>query len=399
MPPPRKRTPATRPPDTSATVADGLEQGRPLGSYSAEKRAAEKAAAEKAAAEQPAAGKAAAEQPAAGKAAAEQPAAGKAAAEQPAAEKAAAEKAAADKAAAEGQAPTPGRAGADFDPLPCGRVDEHDLPDLADARIPNGENIRVCGDAHYIYQLGADVRTAVTVLAEDFLEGKFAPDTRPTQDLLCGYVTARPCRVPGEYVTKILDTTFSDMWVDELMNGLAATFDAFERSCPVWQPETARPVMRSARHTLLREIRKSQLAFSDKGGGGLRLVVHQAGAELTDGLKIAVTPEVQCHAGVHNGDPIATLAALSDQPEEAIRIRALKASAVRYVASKLASFPDQPHADITNAALGELSDSLSDYQAASGRTSDEDTMTPSDAVAEGHRLAVLSRQAVLMPFR
>ena len=53
---------------------------------------------------------------------------------------------------------------------------EHDFPDLADRGVRDPDNILVCGDAHYIHQLGADVSAAVTKLGEDFLEGKFAPD-------------------------------------------------------------------------------------------------------------------------------------------------------------------------------------------------------------------------------
>jgi hypothetical protein len=293
------------------------------------------------------------------------------------------------------------RAFADANPPPCGVVAEHQLPDLADDGIRNRENILVCGDAYYIFQLGADVSTAVTMVVEDFFEGKSALDAGPTQDLLCRYVRAGLNRLPGEYVTKVLNTTFNDERVDGLMNSLAAIFDAFERSYAVGQPEIARPLVRAARHALDREILEIQRVFSDKGGGGLRLVVHQAGAELLAGLAIVAAPEVECHAGVRiTGDRIATLAALTDQPVEQIRARALKASAVRYVAGMVAGFLDQPLATFTEADLGALSDPLSDYQAASGGASaGGETMTPSDTVAERHRLAVLSRQAVLAPFR
>jgi hypothetical protein len=308
---------------------------------------------------------------------------------------------------------------ADADSPPCGDVAKHKFPDLADGGIRDHDNIVVCGDAYYIYQLGADVSAAVTSLAEDFLEGKFAPedflegkfaqDSR-TRDLLCRHVSARLRRLPGEYVTKVLNTAFNDMRVDGLMNSLGVAFDAFERSYAVGQPDTTRPLVRAARHDLLRQILEIQRVFSDKGGGGMRFVVHQAGAELTEGLEIAAAPEVQCYAGIRiANDQIATLAALTHQPVEPIRARALKASAVRYVATEVAKFPKVLKAldsltedldGLTEEDLGRLSDPLSDFRAASGEaTASGDTTTPSDAVAEAHRLAVMSRQTALAPFR
>ncbi len=292
------------------------------------------------------------------------------------------------------------------DPQPCGVVGEHKFLDLADG-IRNPDNIVVCGDAYYIYQLWADVSAAVTILVEDFLEGKFDPPEGSTQEMLCRYVSARQSRLPGEDVTKVLNTTFNDGRVGELMNRLAAIFDAFERcSYTVGQPETARPSVWTARYALVKEILEIQRVFSDKGGGGLRLVVHQAGAELLDGLKIAGAPEVQCHAGVRIADdPIATLAALTDQPVAPMRARALKASAVRYVAQEVGQpkFPreQQGLADLKDADLAKLFPPVSDFQAASGGASaGGETWTPSDTVAERQRLAVQSRQAgSLLAFR
>jgi hypothetical protein len=249
-------------------------------------------------------------------------------------------------------------------PGPCGGVGVHVLPDLADGGVRDGENIIVCGDAHYIYQLGADVSEAVGKVVEAFLEGQFVPDSVPdscaTQDLLCRYVSARVSRLPGEYVTKVLTTTFDDERVDEVMNSLAATFDTFECSYAIGQPAGASLWLRTERHALLREIFEVQSVFSEKGGGGVRLIVDQAGAGLVEGLAIAAAPEVQCHAGVRvAGDPIATLAALTDKPAQQIRARALKASAVRYVAQTVAGFLTQPLDDLMEADLGKLSEPLS----------------------------------------
>ncbi|MGZ4306537.1 MAG: hypothetical protein ACXVSL_16930 [Solirubrobacteraceae bacterium] len=288
-------------------------------------------------------------------------------------------------------------------PPPCGDS-KHDFPDLADRGVRDPQNILVCGDAHYIHQLGADVSAAVTKLGEDFLEGKFAPETVKTQEMLCRYVSARQSRLPDEYVTKVLNTTFNDERIDGLMNSLAAIFDAFERcSCAVGQPETARLAM-STRHALVNEILEIQSVFSDKGGGGLRLVVDQAGAGLLDGLSIAGASEVQCHAGVRIADdPIATLAALADQPVAPLRARALKASAVRYVAQEVAKFPvDQKSlANLMDRDFLNLFPPVADFQAASGGASaGGETWTPTDAVAERELQAVLSRQtAGVLAFR
>lgn len=285
---------------------------------------------------------------------------------------------------------------------PCGVVGELDFQDLADDGIRDHDKIISFGDGYYIWRLWPDVIAALTIVADDFRHGKLVPDDDQLQNMLCSYVRAGQSRLPDEYVKDVLGVTFENGRIDELMNSLAAIFDAFERcSCTGGQPDAASPWMWRARRALVQVILETQRVCSE-GAAALPLVVSDAGTQVIAGLNILGAPDVQCYAGVRKGDgPIPTLAKLTGQQVTALQTLFRKAYAVRTVARVVAGFPFEPDdlGNLRDADREALVDPVIDFNVASGGVSaGRETWIPSETRAELERRVAASPQTGRMAF-
>jgi hypothetical protein len=290
--------------------------------------------------------------------------------------------------------PTGTDANGGVDPHPCGEVAVYEFDSLVDGGLRDADGILVCGDAYYIQHIGRDVKAAVDRLTQDFFDGQFAPDEGPVQSMLCRYIKIGERGMSDDRLFEILDATFEGEWVDGLMDALGDAFDAHEHACGTTRPGVQAPSVRSSRQALSRAIGEFQRELSRRGGAGLRLVVHESGAKLVDGLAIVASHEVQWHAGPRfTGDVVAALAALTDAPLEEVRARALRASSVRRMSRALAAVADHDLFDLTDGDLDAISDPLGDWP---DRAAPEATTlggAASDALAERRRQLVESRQS------